>query len=40
MKKIKRYNTTTIKSQNFLTNISYNEVKEEDLFDRSLISDI
>ena len=40
MKKIKPYNTTTIKSRNFLTNISYNEVKEEDLFDRRLISDI
>ena len=29
-----------IKSQNFLTNISYNGVKEEDFFDRSFVLDI
>ena len=40
MKKIKPCNTTRIKSQNFLTNISYNVVKEEDLFDRSFVFDI
>ena len=34
------YNTTRIKSQNFLTNISYNGVKEENLFDRSFVFDI
>lgn len=34
-KKIKLYNTTRIKSRNVLTNIFYNGVKEEDLFDRS-----
>ena len=39
-KKIKPYNTTQIKSQNFLTNISYNEVKEEDLFDGSFVFNI
>ena len=39
-KKIKPYNTTQIKSQNFLTNISYNGVKEEDLFDRSFVFNI
>ena len=37
MKKIKPYNTTRIKSRNFLTNISYNGVKEKDLFDRSFV---
>ena len=37
MKKIKPYNTARIKSRNFLTNISYNGVKEEDLFDRSFV---
>ena len=30
-KNINSYNTTRIKSRNFLTNISYNKVKEEDL---------
>ena len=40
MKKIKPYNTPRIKSRNFLTNISYNGVKEEDLFDRSFVFDI
>ena len=39
-KKIKPYNTTQIKSQNFLTNISYNGVREEDLFDRSFVFNI
>ena len=37
-KKIKPYNTTRIKATNFLTNISYNGVKEEYLFDRTLFS--
>ena len=36
-KKIKPYNTMQIKSSNFLTNISYNGVKEEDLLDRSFV---
>ena len=40
MKKLKLYNTTRIKSRNFLINISYNRVKEEDLFDRSFVFDI
>ena len=31
MKNINSYNATRIKSRNFLTNISYNKVKEEDL---------
>ena len=39
-KKIKPYNTARIKSRNFLINISYNGVKEEDLFDRSFVFDI
>ena len=34
-KKIKLYYTTRIKSRNFLMNILYNGVKEENLFDRS-----
>ena len=37
-KKIKPYNTTRIKATNFLINISYNGVKEEYLFDRTLFS--
>ena len=39
-KKIKPYNTTRTKSRNFLSNISYNGVKEEDLFDRDFVFDI
>ena len=39
-KKIKPHNMTRIKSQNFLSNISYNGVKEKDLFDRSFVFDI
>ena len=39
-KKIKPYNTARIKSRNFLINISYNGVKQEDLFDRSFVFDI
>ena len=39
-KKIKPDNTTRIKSRNFLRNISYNGVKEEDLIDRSFVSDV
>ena len=39
-KKIKPWNTTRIKSRNFLTNISCNGVKEEELFDRSFVFDI
>ena len=39
-RKKKSYNTTRIKSLNFLTNISYNGVKEEGLFDRSFVFDI
>ena len=39
-KKIKPYNTARIKSRNFLINISYNRVKDEDLFDRSFVFDI
>ena len=33
-------NMTRIKSRNFLTNISYNKVKKQDLFDRSFVFDI
>ena len=40
MKKIKPYNTPKIKLWNFLTNISYNGVKETDLFDRSFVLDV
>ena len=36
-KKIKPYNTTRIKSRNFLTKISYNE---EDFWDRRLVFDV
>ena len=39
-KKIKPYNTTRIKSRNFLTNSSYNGVMEKDLFDRSFAFDV
>ena len=39
-KKIKPYNTTRIKSQNCWTNISYNGVKGEDLFDRRFVFSI
>ena len=37
---IKPYNTTRTKSRNFLSNISYNGVKEEDLFDRDFVFDV
>ena len=37
---IKSYNTTRIKSRNFLSNISCNGVKEEDLFDRKFVFDV
>ena len=39
-KKIKSYNTTTIKSRNFSSNIFYNGVKEEDLLDRNFVFDV
>ena len=39
-KKIKPYNTTRTKSRNFLSNISYNGVKEEDLFGRNFVFDV
>ena len=39
MKKLKPYNTTRIKPQDFLINLSYNGVKE-DLFDRSFVFEI
>ena len=39
-KKIKLYNTTRIKSKNCWTNISYNGVKGEDLFDRRFFFNI
>ena len=39
-KKIKPYNATRIKSQNFLTNILYNGMKEEDLFDRYFVFNV
>ena len=38
--KIKPYIMTRIKSRNFLMNISYMGVKEEDLLDRSFVSDM
>ena len=37
---IKPYKTTRIKSRNFMTNISWNGVKEEDLFDMGFVFDI
>lgn len=40
MWKLKLYNTSRIKSWKFLTNILYNGVKEEDLFDRSFTFDV
>ena len=39
-KKIKPCNTSRIKSRNFLTNISYNGVREDDLYDRSFVFDV
>ena len=39
-KKFKPYNTTRIKSRSFMTNISYVEVNEENLFDRSFVFDV
>ena len=39
-KKIKSYSTTRIKARSFLTNISYNSLKEEDLFDKNFISEL
>ena len=39
-KKIKPYITTRIKARNFLTKISYNGVKEENLFDRNSVFDV
>ena len=38
--KRKSYNTTRIKSRNFLTNILYTGVKEEDLFDGTFAFDV
>ena len=38
--RIKSYNTTRIKSRNFLSNISYNRVKEEDLCDRNFVFEV
>ena len=38
--KLKRYTTTRIKSRKFLPNISNNDVKEEDLHDRSFIFNV
>lgn len=38
--KLKRYTTTRIKSRMFLPNISNNDVKEEDLHDRSFIFNV
>ena len=37
---MKPYNTAKIKSRNFMTNVSYNGVKEEDLFRSSFVFDI
>ena len=37
MEKTKPYSTTRIKARNFLTNISYNGVKEEYLLDRNFV---
>ena len=39
-KKIKPCNTSRIKSRNFLTNITYNGVREDDLNDRSFVFDV
>ena len=39
-RKLKPYTTTRIKSGNFLSNISYNGVKEEDLYNRNFIFDV
>ena len=38
--KLKWYTTTRIKSRKFLPNISNNDVKEEDLHDRSFIFNV
>lgn len=40
MRPDKRYTTTRIKSRMFLPNISNNDVKEEDLHDRSFIFNV
>ena len=37
---MKPYSTTRIKSKNFLPNISYTVVKEEDLYDRNFVFDV
>ena len=39
-KKIKPYSTARIKGKKNLTNISYNGVTEEDLFDRNFVFDV
>ena len=36
-RKLRPYSTSRIKSRNFLKNISYTGVKEEDLYDRNFI---
>ena len=38
--RLKPYTTTRTKSRNFLSNISYNGVKEEDLYDKNFIFDV
>lgn len=38
-RKLKLYTTTRIKLRNFLSNNSYNRVKEEDLYNRNFIFD-
>ena len=40
VQKLKPYNASRIKSRNFLTNILYKGVKEEDLFDQKFIFDV
>ena len=40
MEKTKPYSTTSIKARTFLTNISYNDVKEEYLLDRNFVFDV
>ena len=39
-RKLKPYTTTRIKSRNFLSNISYNDIREEDLYDRNFIFNV
>ena len=39
-RKIQPYSTTRIKPRNFLSNISYTGVKEQNLYDRNFLFDV